>query len=409
MFDAKLSINRNSVKSNSGSIVFMSIDLFADQSTVIQKKGLNICLAIDCSGSMDGYKIEQAKESAIILARNLSPNDLISIISFENKVKVELAPTPASEQNKIETVIRSISVGGATSLYGGLKKAHEVILKNLHPGYISRIILMTDGIPTDKENPRDYEKLCSDMRVGGITVSPFGIGDDYNGEILMKISDAGGGEWMHVTNPYVQLQTFLREQVADMGNTILVNPDLRIKLLSGSEIVDCYTVKPVLTKFDLPDKRGDEYVLHIRDIIAGQEQTLALRIRLPAKPTGDYNLANVAIMNRTIDLKVNYTDDSNMYNVESNPNPRVLLFATEGTVLMRKGIEGDTVAMQKAETIIKSVDHSQATVLNPLTQDTVINLKQIHEQTVVNPNLSDADKKNLMHETTIIRRKSDVQ
>ena len=408
MFDAKLSINRNYVKSNSGPIVFMSIDLFADQSTVIQKRGLNICLAIDCSGSMDGYKIEQAKESAMILARNLSPNDLISIVSFENKVKVELAPTPASEQNKIETVIRSIKVGGSTSLYGGLKKAHEVISKNIHPGYTSRIIVITDGMPTDKENPKDYEKLCHDMRVSGITVSPFGIGDDYDGAILMKISDSGGGEWMHITNPQVQLQTLLREQAANMANTILVNPDLRIRLLSGSEIVDCYTVKPVLTKFDLPDKKGDEYVLQIRDIIAGQEQTLALRIRLPAKPTGEYNLANVTVMNKIVDLKVNYTDDSNRYNVESNPNPRVLLFATEGTVLMRKGIEGDTIAMQKAETIIKSVE-SQTTILNPLTQDTVINLKQIHEQTVVNPNLSDADKKNLMHETTIIRRKSDVQ
>lgn len=408
MFDAKLSINRNYVKSNSGPIVFMSIDLFADQSTVIQKRGLNICLAIDCSGSMDGYKIEQAKESAMILARNLSPNDLISIVSFENKVKVELAPTPSSDQYKIETVIRSIKVGGSTSLYGGLKKAHEVISNNLHPGYTSRIILITDGMPTDKENPKDYEKLCHDMRVSGITVSPFGIGDDYDGAILMKISDSGGGEWMHITNPQVQLQTLLREQLANMANTILVNPDLRIRLLSGSEIVDCYTVKPVLTKFDLPDKKGDEYVLQIRDIIAGQEQTLALRIRLPAKPTGEYNFTNVTVMNKIVDLKVNYTDDSNRYNVESNPNPRVLLFATEGTVLMRKGIEGDTIAMQKAETIIKSVN-SQTTILNPLTQDTVINLKQIHEQTVVNPNLSDADKKNLMHETTIIRRKSDVQ
>ncbi len=405
MFDVNLSINRNYVKSNSGPVVFMTIDLFADQSTIIQKRGLNICLAIDCSGSMDGYKIEQAKESAMILARNLSPNDLISIVSFENKVKVELAPTPASDQYKIESVIRSIKVGGSTSLYGGLKKSHEVISKNTPPGYTSRIILITDGIPTDKENPKDYEKLCHDIRISGITISPFGIGDDYDGTILMKISDSGGGEWMHITNPQVQLQTLLREQAADMANTVLVNPDLRIKLLSGSEIVDCYTVKPILTKFDLPDKKGDEYVLHIRDIVAGQEQTLALRIRLPVKSTGEYNLANVTVMNKIIDLKVNYTDDPNMYNVESNPNPRVLLFATEGTVLMRKGIEGDTVAMQKAETIIKSVE-SQTTILNPLTQDTVINLKQIHEQTVVNPNLSDADKKNLMHETTIIRRKA---
>lgn len=406
MLRANISVNRNHVKSNSGSVVFVAIDLLADQSTVIQKKGLNICLAIDCSGSMHGYKIEQAKESAVILARNLSPNDLISIVSFEGKVKVELAPTQASEQYKIESVIRSIKVGSATSLYGGLKKSYELISKNLHPGYVSRIIVITDGIPTDKENPKDYEKLCKDMRANGTSVSPIGIGDDYNDDLLMKISDAGGGEWMHVTNPQIQLQTFLREQAAVMANTVLVNPELRLKLLPGSEIVDCYTVKPVLTKFELPSRRGDEYVMHVRDIVAGQEQTLALRIRLPSKPAGEYVLINTNIMNDTFNLKINYTEDQNLYNVEANPNPRILLFATEGTVLMRKGIDGDTVAMKKAETIIKTVNDPEATkVLDPTTQDTVINLKNIHEQTVLKPTLSEAEKKKVMHDTTIIGRK----
>lgn len=406
MLDAKVFVNRNFVKSNTGSVVFASIDIFADQSTVIQKKGLNICLAVDCSGSMQGYKIDHAKESALILARSLSPNDLISIVSFEGKVRVELAPTQASDQYKIETVIRSISVGSATSLYGGLKKSQELISKNLSPSYVSRILVITDGIPTDKENPKDYEKLCKDMRVQGITVSPMGIGDDYNGELLMRISDAGGGEWMHVTNPQMQLQTFLREQAAAMENTIAVNPELRIKLLPGSEIVDCYTVKPVLTKLELPQKRGDEYVFHTRDIVAGQEQTIALRIRLPSKPSGDYNLIDGVIMNKSFSQKIGYTDDQNLFNVESNPNPRVLLFATQGTVLMRKGIEGDTVALKNAETIIKTVNDPQATrLLNPTTQETVANLQQIHEQTVVNPNLSEGEKKNLIHDTTIIKKK----
>jgi len=406
MLTAKLAVNRSHIKSNSGSVVFVSIDLFADQSTVVQKKGLNICLAIDSSGSMQGYKIEQAKESAIILARNLSPNDLIIIVSFEGKVKVELAPTQASEQYKIESVIRSITVGSATSLYGGLKKSYELISKNLHPGYVSRIIVITDGIPTDKENPKDYEKLCKDMRADGTTVSPIGIGDDYNDELLMRISDAGGGEWMHVTNPQAQLQSFLREQAAAMANTVLVNPELRLKLLPGAEIIDCYTVKPVLTKFDLPTRRGDEYAIHVRDIVAGQEQTLALRIRLPSKPIGEYELISTNIMNNTFNLKINYSDDQSLYNQETNPNPRILLFATEGTVFMRKGIEGDTVAMDKAQTILKVVNDPQATrLLDRTVQDTVITLKQVHERTVLKPTLSEAEKKKALHDTTIIGRK----
>jgi len=408
MIDFKCSSNRVNVKSNSGSIVFVGIDFFADESTVLQTRNLNICLAIDSSGSMQGEKIEQAKESAIILARSLSPNDLISIVTFEYKVKVLLAPTPASEQQKIESVIQSISVGSATALYGGLQKAYELASKNSQAGRITRIVLITDGIPTDKENPKDYEKLCKEIRKEGITVNPIGIGNDYNEQLLLRVSDSGGGEWAHVTDPQNQLPNFLREQVTMMLNTVAINPQLKLVFLSGAEIIDFYTVKPVLTKMELPDRKGDEYLINLRDLVIGQEQTIVFRIKLPSKSSGNYNLLKASVMNNSIDIPITYTEDPKLYNTEPNPNPRILLFATEGTVLMRKGMEGDTIALKNAETILKSIpsDPDATVLLNPATQDTLINFKQIHDTTLMKPNLSESERKNLMHDTTIIRRKN---
>ena len=407
MTDFKCISNRTHVKSNSGSVIFIGVDLFADQSTILQSRHLNICLAIDCSGSMQGEKIERAKESAIILARSLSPNDLISIVTFEYKVKVLLAPTLASEQDKIENVISSIQVGSATSLYGGLQKANDLASKNAKSGRITRIVLMTDGIPTDKENPKDYEKLCAEIRKDGITVNPIGIGDNYNDELLLRISDSGGGEWMHVTDPHSQLPNFLREQVTMMLNTIAINPELKLEFIPGAEIIDFYTVKPILTKMELPQRKGNQYVLNLRDLVIGQEQPIVFRIKLPHQPSGTYNLLNASAIDKNVDMSITYTEDSTLYNSEPNPDPRILLFATEGTVLMRKGMDGDTIALQKAETILKAVptDPDATIALNPATQATVMNLKNIHDATVMKPNLSEAEKKDLMHDTTIIRRK----
>jgi len=356
---------------------------------------------------MQGEKIERAKESAIVLARSLSPNDLISIVTFEYKVKVLLAPTSASEQDKIENVIRSITVGSATALYGGLQKANDLASKNSKSGRITRIILMTDGIPTDKENPKDYEKLCKEIRKNGITVNPIGIGDDYNDELLLRISDSGGGEWLHVTDPHFELPNFLREQVTIMLNTVVINPELKLQFLPGAEIVDFYTVKPVLTKMEPPQRKGDTYVLNLRDLVVDQEQTIVFRVKLPSQPNGTYNLLNASVVNKNVDVSITYTEDPNLYNSEPNPDPRILLFATEGTVLMRKGMDGDTIALQKAETILKAIptDPDATVSLNPATQDTVINLKKIHDTTVMKPNLSESEKKHLMHDTTIIRRK----
>ena len=175
MVDFSCSTNRTHVQSETEPIVFVAIDLFEDQATVVQPQRLNICLTIDCSGSMHGEKIDQAKQSALILARSLSPNDLISIVSFEARVRVELGPTPASELDKIEHVINSIRLGSSTSLYGGLKQAQKVISQNSQ-STVSRIVLLTDGVPTDNDNPDDYVSKCNEIRRNGVTVSPIGIG-----------------------------------------------------------------------------------------------------------------------------------------------------------------------------------------------------------------------------------------
>ena len=80
-----------------------------DETTKFVQRNHHVSLAIDCSGSMDGKKIQDAKDAAINVVRRLSPNDLVSIVTFETEVQVILNPTPASDQN-IENVIHSIDV-----------------------------------------------------------------------------------------------------------------------------------------------------------------------------------------------------------------------------------------------------------------------------------------------------------
>jgi len=385
--------------------VFATVDLFEDQSTVIQQQRLNICLAIDCSGSMYGEKIEQAKESALILVRSLNPTDLISIVSFEAKVKVELTPTLASELEKIEKVIQKIRLGSATYLYSALKQAHKIVSENSQSS-ISRIVLLTDGLPNDNDNIQDYVDRCNEIRKGGITVSPIGIGAEYHENLLLQIGDAGGGTWMHVTNPHVQLPDFLREQVNDMRDTVAINPELRVDLIPGAEILDFYSVKPVLTKMELPERNGNQYAILLRDIVKGQSQTIVFRIKLPAQQSGDYNLIKVSIMGNTMDLPISYTDDSGLYNIETDPNPRILLETATGSTLLRDGIDGDTVAMDQATKILENIAKTAETVvLDPSTKAILSNVQDIEGKTRVIQNLSEEEKKNLKHGVTIIGSK----
>ena len=405
MVDFSCSTNRTHVQSETEPIVFVAIDLFEDQATVVQPQRLNICLTIDCSGSMHGEKIEQAKQSALILARSLSPNDLISIVSFEGRVKVELGPTPASELDRIEHVINSIRLGSATCLYGGIKQAQKVISQNSQ-STVSRIILLTDGVPTDNDNPDDYVSKCNEIIRNGVTVSPIGIGSKYNENLLLQIADSGGGEWMHVTNPNVDLPNFLREQVDDMRATIVVSPQLKFELIPGAEVLEFYSMKPVLTKLELPERKDDQYAILLHDLIKGQDQTIVFKIKLPSQQSGDYTLMNADIVGRKMDIPISYTDDPSLYNVESDANPRILLETALGATLLRQGIDGDTVAMDQATKILDYIALQQPTLaLDQSTKAIVSNVQNLEGQTHVAGNLSEEQKKDIKHGTTIIGSK----
>jgi len=211
---------------------------------------------------------------------------------------------------------------------------------------------------------------------------------------------------MHVTNPHVQLPEFLREQVNDMRDTVAINPELRVELMPGAEILDFYSVKPVLTKMDLPERKGNQYAILLRDIIKGQSQTIVFRIKLPIQQNGEYTLLNASIMGNTMNLPISYTDDSSLYNVETDPNPRILLEAATGSTLLRRGIDGDTVAMEQATKILDNIAKTAETVLlDPTTKIMISNVQELEGQTRIIQNLSDEQKKDIKHGTTIIGTK----
>ena len=77
MLNLKLSQNRQHVKCNQKTVLFVSLEISPDETTQFIQRNHHVSLVIDCSGSMDGKKIQDAKEAAINVVRQLSPNDLV--------------------------------------------------------------------------------------------------------------------------------------------------------------------------------------------------------------------------------------------------------------------------------------------------------------------------------------------
>ena len=169
-----------------------------------EQPDIALALVIDRSGSMQGPKLEAAKESARVTAEVLSSNDFITVIAFDSEAQIYVPMTRASNRMRISNDIARLNAGGGTNIYPGLKVAFEQL--SAVNAKVKHVILMTDGeAPTD-----GLAELVGEMRSARITVSCVGVqGADRN--MLAMISDAGEGRLYMVEDIGALPKIFMKE------------------------------------------------------------------------------------------------------------------------------------------------------------------------------------------------------
>ena len=102
---------------------------------------INVCLCIDRSGSMEGPPLEYAKRACEYVVDMLEPNDILSIITFEEQVDVLMPARRVVNKALVKEHIRRLEVGNTTNLYDGLMAACMQIQSVIQqtPGYVNRV------------------------------------------------------------------------------------------------------------------------------------------------------------------------------------------------------------------------------------------------------------------------------
>jgi len=404
LLNLKLSQNRKFVKCKKKSVLFVKLEISVDQATQIMPKQKHVSLVIDASGSMYGKPIDDAKRSAIDIVRTLSPNDLVSIVTFDHEAVIRLNPTPVSDPN-IANIINSIDVGSTTALHAGISAGFQLLQQGSQPNMINALNVFSDGEPNVAPyEESDFIQLSQAVRNHGMTLNVFGLGDEYNGPLLMQLAECGGGKWQHVEDTS-DLTTVVNTQITEMQNTVISNPQLQLTLMNGAELSNASMTQPTLQEIDTRDlpRSGNTISIGLKDIIKGESQTVAMRIAVPPFEGENISLLTTAItegnnvvVEQTTSLSC--TDDKELYNQEDDPNPRVLLSSSEATVLLRKF--DDPEAKEKATIILENIKETETELLDNQTKDTVINVRKITGD--IKPGMSESEKKQVLHETTVI-------
>ncbi len=134
----------------------------------------NIVVLMDCSGSMSGTKIAQAKEALKQVLKTIPESTHVGLLSFgmDSGWAYELGPR---DDQRLVTAIHRLRTGGSTPLGEYMKMGADRLLqqKEKQFGYGSyRLLVITDGEASDRRLMNSYTPA---IMARGITVDVIGV------------------------------------------------------------------------------------------------------------------------------------------------------------------------------------------------------------------------------------------
>jgi len=156
----------------------------------------NLVFLVDTSGSMnEPNKLPLVKQSLSMLVNQLDRDDRVSIVTYAGYAGTALAPTRASDKEKILAVIDGLGAGGGTAGAEGIRQAYTLAEQNLDREGVNRVILATDGdFNIGITNQDELKGYIERERGKGVFLSVLGFGmGNYNDALMQTLAQNGNG------------------------------------------------------------------------------------------------------------------------------------------------------------------------------------------------------------------------
>jgi len=153
-----------------------------------QPRQLNLAIVIDCSGSMQGDSIEQAKKAVGGIVDSLQASDRVALIAFGNTTYSlwnQLTPcTPANREAATHFAKQLASNMGGTQIGTALQTAYGV----LSDVSSADILLITDG------EVSAWRPVIEEARISGRRIFTVGVGNAVSEAFVRELAASTGGE-----------------------------------------------------------------------------------------------------------------------------------------------------------------------------------------------------------------------
>jgi len=287
---------------------------------------LNFSLVLDHSGSMAGEKLRTMKEAVNHIIDQLGEEDIISIVTFQSRTEILAPAQPARDKEALKRAVNKIRDGGGTNVAPALQAGLRLVSQSLSPERVSRIILLTDGEATDREE--DSRRIADEAGSSGVPIIGLGLGQEWKEDFLFDLADrsiqvaSGSRLGMADYIPTPQDADRIFNEVYQSMQVVAQDVTVNLRMVQGLEARQVWQVAPLIRHLGKDVIQGR--TIHVQ---TGQLEKSGIaylaEIMLPPRPEGAVRIAQAdltfqapeqGLQRQSADLVVQYSNDPAQYN-----------------------------------------------------------------------------------------------
>ncbi|ORX87767.1 hypothetical protein BCR32DRAFT_324292 [Anaeromyces robustus] len=209
--------------------------------------GNNCCNNIDGMESMYLSRLELIKHSIKTIVSTLRDNDMISIITFNDRAQVITVPVLLKSKEERKKVIDSmdqITPGRATNMWDGIKVALDLSKSIPYENCSKSIMVFTDGDSNINPPTGVYDTLKNAIQSSNdkFTISTFSFGNDIGPKLLVDIANLCNGVYGYCPDGSM-VGTIFINYMSNLLSTI--TPIVKVTVTQGESVKKTMTIGPL--------------------------------------------------------------------------------------------------------------------------------------------------------------------
>jgi Ca-activated chloride channel family protein len=195
-------------------------------------------------------------------------------VVYDNEVDVLWPASPVGRRKEeLRRLVNEVYPRGRTNLGGGLNEGYRQVGYNLQREYVNRVILLSDGLANEGiTDPRRLTGIAQRQRASGVSLTTIGVGLDYNENLMVDLSEQGGGNYFFIENPE-NLASILRREFDELSSMMAQSVILELELGGGVTLHD-------IIGFQY-HREGTKVKVPIGDLYANDSRELCAEISVP--------------------------------------------------------------------------------------------------------------------------------